>query len=778
MVDTVYCFNLQRRRNVMRHKSAFVFLFLLLSLVLAQYVFAAQIRLAWNANSESDLAGYRVYYGNSSKSYTNSVDVGDQTTFALTGLKYGTKYFIILTACDTSNNESTYSTEVSGVASELTTSNEVIPPTITTCASEIPCNTGSNIYVASYDQNTDGMPVGNVKQYELSPNVGVQTETQTAAQTTQQTGTQTPTQPTAEVGTQTTTQTPTQTVVQTVDVLDSTKSPVLETNNPIKDSSQSTWSSQPDGNKVDSGGVGGVLATRTTSRNIFTYLGDSNLTAESNAFTTQNQKITSELLGLASGDKIEREKLIQFIQGFDAQTKDKGKITYTKRKWILGAVVNSRPLVVPYGNKESVIFVGANDGMLHAFDNITGEELWGFIPTELLSRLKDLTQDNQLKFYVDGSPKVYITDSQKIIVFGLRKGGSNYYALDVTEAKNPKFLWKIGPETPGYSEIAQTWSTPQIGKIKYGKDEKAVIFIGGGYDKNQNRKNLTAGDKKGRAVYVTDILTGTQVWKWDYQKDPNMKYSIPSDIARVDTNGDGYIERLYVGDMGGRLWRFDINDSDPNSWLGRIIFNSNTGVTPARRKIFYPPDLTLENGYEMVLFGTGDREHQDETKVVNRIYAFRDKGSNSILSEDDLANLTKDIASIKNFEHKEGWFISLEADKGEKVLAPPVVVYGVGYFTTYTPSPNGSDGIARIYSLNYKTGYSAFNLSKENDTGGPKIDLSDRSKIIGKGIPSGTIISAVRGRLVALTGVEGGIYRTPLRGNSTLIPIWWKEVRK
>ena len=749
----------------MRHKSAFVFLFLLLSLVLAQYVFAVQIRLAWDANSESDLAGYKVYYGTSSKSYINSMDVGDQNTFALTGLIQGQSYFIVVTSYDTSANESGYSSEVSGVASELTLPGEVNPPTITipNCTAT---NCPGNIYIATYDQNTGSMPIGNVKQYEVSSNIGVQTETQTATQTTTQTGTQT------------IVQTPTQTVVQTVDVLDSTKSPALDTNNQIKDSSQSIWSSQTDGNKVDSGGVGGVLATRTTSRNIFTYLGDSNLTAESNAFTTQNQKITSELLGLASGDKIEREKLIQFIQGFDAQTKDKGKITYTKRKWILGAVVNSRPLVVPYENKESVIFVGANDGMLHAFDNTTGEELWGFIPTELLSRLKDLTQDNQLKFYVDGSPKVYITDSQKIILFGLRKGGSNYYALDVTEVNNPKFLWKIGPETPEYSEMAQTWSTPQIGKIKYGKGEKAVIFIGGGYDKNQSRRSLTAGDKKGRAVYVTDILTGTQVWRWDYQKDPNMKYSIPSDIARVDTNGDGYIDRLYLGDMGGRLWRFDINDPDPNAWFGRIIFNSNIGVTSARRKIFYPPDVTLENGYEMILFGTGDREHQDETKVVNRIYAFRDKGSNSVLSEDDLANLTKDIASIINFEHKEGWFISLEVNKGEKVLAPPVVVYGAGYFTTYTPSPNGSDGIARIYALNYKTGYPVFNLSKENDTGGPNIDLSDRSKIIGKGIPSGTIISAVRGRLVALTGVEGGIYNTPLRRHSTIIPIWWKEVRK
>ena len=72
-----------------------------------------------------------------------------------------------------------------------------------------------------------------------------------------------------------------------------------------------------------------------------------------------------------------------------------------------------------------------------------------------------------------------------------------------------------------------------------------------------------------------------------------MTYSIPSDISRVDTNGDGKIDRLYVGDMGGRLWRFDVGDPDPANWTGKIIFKSNTGSSD-RRKIFYPPDVVLE----------------------------------------------------------------------------------------------------------------------------------------------------------------------------------------
>jgi len=598
------------------------------------------------------------------------------------------------------------------------------PPSDATC----------KMYLAVSQINTSGSPIGNIKSYEL-------TNISTAVQ-----------------------------------VVDSTNTPALDSNDLIKDSSKSSWSSGADGNKVDKGGVGEVLLKRDKARNIFTNLRDPNLMSESNEFATSNEKLTPELLGLAPGDTVERERLIQYIQGYDSYTKNKGNNTPQKREWLLGAILHSRPLVIPYKNSRSVIFVGANDGMFHAFDNATGEELWGFIPNELLSRLKDLTSGNKLEYFVDGSPKAYITQSQKIVIFGLRRGGSNYYALDVTDPGNPKFLWEIGPETTGFSEMGQTWSTPQIGKIKYGSGEKVVCFIGGGYDENQDKKTPATEDKKGRAVYVVDLFTGQQIWRWDYKKDPNMKYSIPSDVASVDINGDGYIDRLYVGDMGGRMWSFDIKNPDPNAWSGRMVLNSNLGYTGSvKQKIFHAPDVTLEKGGEMVLFGTGDREHPNEKNGIEKFYAFMDKGKGAVLSEDNLADVTKDFATIQNLANKEGWFISLE-DKGEKVLAPPVVAFGVVYFTTFTPSLDG-DGIARIYALNYRVGTPIFNLNPENDTKGPKIDLSDRSKIIGTGIPSGTVISALGGRPIAYTGFAGGLYSTHLKGHSTIIPISWKEVR-
>lgn len=744
--------------------SIFIFLFLL-----PGSGFSAQIRLAWDANTESDLAGYKVYYGTISKSYINSVDIGNEISFILTGLTQGQAYFIVVTAYDNLYYESVFSLEVNGVAMELEPLPPAPPPTIV--PSPIPAPTPEpapivpeptptpdskkkarderrlkrhtlKMFSAMADVNTDGSPIGNLKSYEISF-------------TTNESN-----------------------VSGGVQIVDATKTPVLDSNGLIKETSKSYWSSEVDGKQVGKGGLGEVLLSRTKPRNIITNIKGDNLMSESNEFAIDNDKLTPELLGLGPKDTAGRGKLIQFVHGYDAYSKDKERTSLQKRKWILGPIINSRPLVISYESLQSVVFVGANDGMLHAFDTMTGEELWGFIPYELLGRLKELSQSKALKYFVDGPPKAYITKSQKIITFGLRRGGSHYYALDVTDPEKPKFLWKIGPETEGFSEMGQTWSTPQIGKIKVKSVERAVCFIGGGYDESQDRKTLGIDDKKGRAVYVVDIMTGTQIWRWDYEIDPNMKYTIPSEISLVDTDGDGYIDRLYAGDTGGRLWRIDIKSPDLKEWAGRVIFNSNPDSSGWRRKVFYRPDVTLEKGYEMVFFGTGDQVNKDETKIVNQIYAIKDNGLNSTVSINDLKNVTKEIADPKDMDHKRGWFISLE-NKGEKVLASSNVLFGVVYFTSFTPSREGAtEGVARIYALDYKTGGPILDLNPANHLDGIRIDLSDRSKVIGNGFPSNTVISALDGKLIALTGFSRGVYHTPLKKNSTIIPISWKEVAK
>ncbi len=619
-------------------------------------------------------------------------------------------------------------------------------------------NSKGAVVVAVSEITSDGEAIGNLKKYEIVTPTNP-TNPSNPSNPTNQTNQTNPSNPSNPV------------------IVDAKNTPVLDSSNQIKESSTSAWSSTSDGNQVSKGGVGEVLLKRENPRKIITNLSGNDLMDESNQFSVSNEKITPEVLGLPPNDEAQREKLIQYVQGYDVFKKDGKESPLQKRKWILGAIVNSRPLVIHYGNGVSVIYAGANDGMLHAFDNKTGEELWGFIPDVLLSRIKELPQGNGLKYFVDGSPKAYLTQSKKIIIFGLRRGGSHYYALDVSNPQSPKFLWKVGPETPGFSELSLTFSEPHFGKVRYGKGSKVVCIFGGGYDENQDSKTGSSGDKKGRAVYIVDLFSGQQIWRWDYAKDSEVKYSIPSSVARLDVNGDGYIDRLYVGDTGGRMWRFDLTGSDPRAWKGRIVFNTNLGFRgSSKKKIFHPPDVTLEKGgYEIVFFGTGDREHPNEKTSFDQFYAFIDRGERKVLTEADLVNISSDLNTLQKMNNKEGWYINL--DKGEKVLSSPLVAFGVVYFTTFTPSID-NNGIARIYALDYRSGNPILNLNSENDSQRPQIDLSDRSKVIGRGIPSGTILSAYGKRPIAFAGFPGGLYPTPLRGRSVIIPISWREVAK
>jgi type IV pilus assembly protein PilY1 len=586
--------------------------------------------------------------------------------------------------------------------------------------------------------------------------------------------------------------------IEVGDILDKTGALAMkmDSNNipKIREDAISYWSSEPDGENVKRGGVGEVLQKRTTARNIYTYLGgsDKNLYSSAHAFNLSNAAIIPSTLGVGSANQ--RDDVINFIHGKDAYDENGNNITNEKRDWILGSFIHSRPVVIHYGETDSVIFAGANDGMLHAFDDDTGEELWAFIPPSLLPNLKNLNGDT-IEFFVDGAPKVYIGTDKKILIFGLRRGGDRYIALDITDRLLPKFLWEIGPSTDGFGELGQTWSTPQIGKIQLASGDKWVAFIGGGYDTNQD-KTTPVADSMGRAIYVVDIDTGQRIWRYSNEDHPTeMIYCIPSDVARVDTNGDGLIDRLYVGDLGGRMWRFDIGDPTPSNWTGKMIFDSNA-PTNGNRKIFYPPDVTLENdggNYEMLLFGTGDREHPKEITVLNRLYAVKDRNPTTPLTETDLVDVTLDLLQdpntplaqktsiLQSLSEKSGWFIKLDQSPGEKCLSVPVVFYGIVYYSTFSPTVGSEtdicfvgEGTSRLYALKYKTGNAAFNLDGLGTM--DNLARSDRSMTVGATIPSGVIITFIGGTSVGYVGVGGGVYKPTLFSKKSIIPVSWRIV--
>jgi type IV pilus assembly protein PilY1 len=591
----------------------------------------------------------------------------------------------------------------------------------------------------------------------------------------------------------------------TGDIIDVNGSKAVSSNGQLYSTATSFWTTTAmDGSEVEQGGVGEVLMRRASARSIYTYFyTDVNLTHSSNAFTTGNASITPQVLGFLEGDTSGRDKLINFVHGYDAYDDNVNGNTTEKRDWILGSFLHSRPLIIHYPNPtnpaltRSIIFAGSNGGMLHAFDDSDGRELWGFIPPNVLNKLQAL-HAGLFETYVDGSPKSYIaynTDgsiNQAILIFGERRGGDRYYALDVTNPDAPAFLWEIGPTariygittfpTADYQELGQTWSIPVIDKVAYGTGEKWVAFISGGYDTNQDNDPVIASDSMGRAIYVIDVLTGEKIWRYTNAENAELTYSIPSDILKVDTDGNGKIDRLYVGDLGGRMWRFDIGDSDVSQWKGKIVFQSNPGAND-RRKIFYPPDVTLERDasgdYEMLFFGTGDREAPKESAVINRLYAVKDRNPVSPLGENDLVNVTNGLSPGTPLPN--GWYIILE-NAGEKSLATPVIFFKASYFTTFIPSCEGpvgdpcfvGEGIARLYVVKYNTGNAFFNFDLTNDMGGIVLSESDRSLIIGTAIPSGVIITIIRGTAVAYIGVGGGIYPPELPSAKSLMPVNWR----
>ncbi len=684
-------------------------------------------------------------------------------------------------------------------------------------------------------------------------------------------------------------------------------------NGSFRDTAQSYWSQAEDGGSVSNGGAGGVLQTRDfttncsscaltgTVRNMYTYLGtNTDLTDSSNAFAVTNTTITASKLGLPSSlittaTSTDVGNLINFISGIDVYNEQGANHTTTeKRQWIFGDILHSKPLVINYNSyiltpaneidpaqNQTMIFVGSNDGVLHAINDFDGSEAWAFVPPDILPNLQYM-HGVVHSYFVDSTVVAYIYDANQngtidsgdkvILILGERRGGGVntspttgvYYALDVTNPKEPIFLWSISNNTfwngttktssTKYGMLGETWSEPKIGKIKLGTSDKIVAFIGGGYDNcnedgrygaTQTFSGVCVGstftndsgivtslsgtnqlNATGTGIYVVDIATldstgvpvittsgDHQIWAYT-----GTSYSILSEIAALDTNFDGYIDRLYAGDTGGRLWRFNITGNDPwTNWTATMIFRSNPGFTNGSlnnldrgRKIFYKPSATIEPGSIRLYFGTGDREHPLNTAVTDRLYSVVDKGQTTAINESQLVDVTDDILqsgtsdqvtttlAALNSSSSYGFYIRLNQYPGEKILAPATLFSKVAYFTTYAPNTGpvtdvcqvGNLGTSRIYAVDYMTGAAVINYDPTNDIlyknyvsnsyatpiQGQLLLRSDRVQKLGVGIPSGIVmVLSQSGDPIALVGCGGGICPTHPKPGGVVIPLYWRE---
>jgi type IV pilus assembly protein PilY1 len=537
-------------------------------------------------------------------------------------------------------------------------------------------------------------------------------------------------------------------------------------------------------------------------RKIYTYLGGTikDLTNSANEFNSLNTNITSTLLGNPIHTK---EQIINYIRGADVFDQDKDGNTTENRIVITGDVLHSEPIVFKYSDTESYVFFGSNDGMLHAVKDSDGKEAWAFIPPDLLPKLKNIIEDTGHQYYVDSSPKIYFKDDNKngivdtgdrvVLVCGERKGGSSYFALDITVPESPQYLWRI--DNSIITELGQSWSEPQFGLVKTSSIDDVgtpVFFIGAGYSSNNS---------SGKAILAIKTLTG-EVLK-TFNNITTMNYSIASNVVVVDANDNGFVDKVYVGDLGGQLWRlgkfsdssgaltFPNCDENINNWVAQIVFVSDSSHV---RKFYYPPSLTLEKGYDLLFVGSGDRENSCSTSTTDRFYCIRDKHASSTYYENDLVDMTNPLSTEPSLDNlssdvnndgraDQGWFIQLAA--GEKVLAENTVFYKTVYLTTFTPNPvpcvPGGDG--RVYALQYKTSGNVLDFDKDG--------TKDRSTIIGGGIPSKTVIvitdTLVPAKMLISVGstnpdplsvsfAAGVISIDPLTPDVNFIYRWWREL--
>ncbi len=570
----------------------------------------------------------------------------------------------------------------------------------------------------------------------------------------------------------------------------------------IKPTAQPLWSARDWADPLKANYV------HNSSRKIYTYLGSSRDLADStNEFKDTNSGITAPLLGNPSEHSV--SEIINFVRGADVLNDSEDN-----RSFILGDVMHSTPLVLTYrypdDTSETYVFFGANDGMLHAvFDMETlsngdiinhGEEAWAFIPPDQLHRLKDLLEGDGHLYFVDASPKAVVIDKngdgildagdgdKAILVCGERKGGTSYFALDITEPNNPKFMWRSS--SFGDVELGQTWSEPVFGKVKTSDDDTTgtlVFFIGAGYSDDNST---------GNAILAINVLDGSPVRI--FNETAGMDFSIPSTVAAIDEDGNGFIDKLYVGDTGGQIWRVGMfKDREGNplpfpqtnenifSWKAHRLF-----VAPPspRCTFFYPPSVVFENGYDLILTGTGNRDNPCDPHSADRIYAIKDFHDDVTLTEDDLvdvtsppplADLDSETADVDdNGFIDRGWFIRLQS--GEKVLEKGMVFNKVYYVPTFIP--DGDLGTDKLYAVSYKTGAPALFTADGNDTW---------SKVIGVGMPSRPVMyigqrqlklfaSSATTYTSTVPGAGSGTYPEaaileiqPVAPPSNLFYLWW-----
>lgn len=520
----------------------------------------------------------------------------------------------------------------------------------------------------------------------------------------------------------------------------------------FNDTSHSYWSLLADGNDVREGGAASLF---DYSRNMYFFDSQGSIVKSANQVTETNTNISVNDMGLGgkTDSVLLRDTVLKWTRGVDIKDAD-GDGSTTDVRLQMGDPIHSQPVIVNYSATDSAIFVATNQGFLHSFDAETGEENFAIIPKELLTNLYSFYEDNSTFNHVyglDGDIVLREVDSKLYLYVGMRRGGRNYYVFDVTSKTSPKLVYSINGGDTKLEKLGQTWSRPTLTKIKIGSTVKNVMIVGGGYSEENDSKSTRSADTQGNAVFIFDADNGELLWRAsNSEADLNlsaMQYSIPGRISVIDRDQDSLADHMYVADMGGQLFRFDIYNGKTGSDLikGARLADFGGSSEADNRHFYYGPDVSEialgDELYYAVALGSGWRAAPLDTQVNDRFYMLKDKGvfkrdteglysfttgiteadmfdatSHALASTDEA---TRSLA-VSQFASKQGWYLQMTT-AGEKILASPLIIDYNVLFTSYIPAASSDSacappsGNSRAYLVNLLNANAVDDLNQNNE---------------------------------------------------------------
>lgn len=492
------------------------------------------------------------------------------------------------------------------------------------------------------------------------------------------------------------------------------------------------------------------------------------------------------------------DKKIKFIRG--DQGEEDGK--YRTRPNLLGDIVNSNPVYVgkpsqrytdnsylayarANSSRSGRVYVGANDGMLHAFDALTGNETFAYIPSMLLPKVHKLIEYNHNEIYVhnkyvDGplavgaaiteGPKFLIDNSRKwrtMLVGGLGSGGKGLYALDVTSTATidredntfsgagSKVVWELTPQSSGLSNLGYTHARASIVKMN---DGSWAAVIGNGYGSTSGKASLLILNLNNGSVIKEIVVSDTAT----------NGLSTPT---VVDLNQDGKVDYAYAGDLNGNMWKFDLSSTTSSSWdvayNGYPLYRPKTTGTPldkdidgstdfVRQAITAAPSIGLhpKSGY-FVYFGTGrvlstadqsDRSKHQVIGIWDNLWPKPTGSADDIVPIRKANLLEQEMTEYKHNDgvhfvrivtdhqpdwttHK-GWITSVQprnvanGRKGERVLQEVSILGGRLHFVSSNPTLPDNEGENWWFQINRQNGGSVSEIVLDSNEDGV-LDTSD-----------------------------------------------------